>query len=80
MKKSVVFLFITIIALTLSEYILPNIPKTKNVNIALGKPTTFSAKIFPSDVTDARALEGKTLSNLVIRICILLRREIVYSQ
>jgi formylglycine-generating enzyme required for sulfatase activity len=63
MKRSLLIFSSLIIISLLSGCILSKTPKTKNVNIPLGKPMTFSVKIFPFNATYAWTLNGTPLSN-----------------
>ena len=61
MKKSVVFLFIAILASILSGCILSKTPTTNDVAMPLGDQMTFSVNVFPSSATYIWTLDETTL-------------------
>ncbi len=63
MKKSVVFLFITILIAMLSGCILSKSPNTSSVILTFGSQKTFSVEIFPSNAKYTWTLDGSPLPN-----------------
>ena len=63
MKKSVVFLFIVILAAMLSGCILSKSPSTNPVAMTLGEVKTFSVNVFPTGGTYAWTLDSVPLVN-----------------